>query len=201
MDKLAIRYKNVTPNTSSSENLAIWLSICVVWNGGDSDEDDEYCGEVWDCGGEGEEGMDFFFFLFFWRGLIMKVTFFFRIEMSRKTSYHHRTMFWWFGRSQGCSESQRILWQKPQPQQQQRQLIIFPRRHPLLRNTLSRRTRHVPSRITRCCSGRIYRFRNLSRDFTSAATRKRISSRFGGSIYETAFDFAGIARLSDCVFF
>lgn len=56
MDKLAIRYQNVTPHTSSSENFAIWLSIGVVWNRGDSDEDDEYCGEVWDCGGEGEEG-------------------------------------------------------------------------------------------------------------------------------------------------
>lgn len=78
MDKLAIRYKNVTPNTSSSENFAIWLSIGVVWTRGDSDEDDEYCGEVWDCGGEGEEGMIPFFssFYSFGRGLIMKVTFF-----------------------------------------------------------------------------------------------------------------------------
>lgn len=125
-------------------------------------------------GGRGR--YDSFFFILFGRGLMMKVTFvFLRIEMSRKTSYHHRTMFWWFGRSQGYSQSQRILWQKSPPppqQQQQRQLIIFPRRHPLLRNTFSRRTRHVPSRITRCCSGRIYRFRNLSRDFTSAATGK-----------------------------
>lgn len=121
-------------------------------------------------GGRGR--YDFLFFLFF--------SFLERVdnesdvlEMSRETINHHRTMFWWFGCSQGYSESQRILWQKSPPQQQQqRQLIIFPRGHPLLRNTFSRRTRHVPSRITRCCSGRIYRFRNLSRDFTSAATRK-----------------------------
>lgn len=129
-------------------------------------------------GGRGRYDFLFFYsFHSFWLlGGLMKVTFFFlRIEMSRKTSYHHRTMFWWFGRSQGYSQSQRILWQKsppPQQQQQRRQLIIFPRGHPLLRNTFSRRTRHVPSRITRCCSGRIYRFRNLSRDFTSAATGK-----------------------------
>lgn len=32
------------------------------------------------------------------------------IEMSRKTSYHHCTMFWWVSRSQGYSESKRILW-------------------------------------------------------------------------------------------
>lgn len=77
MDKLAIRYQNVTPNTSSSENFAIWLSICVVWTGGDSDEDDEYCGEVWDCGGEGEEGMiPFYSFYSFWLlGGLMEVTF------------------------------------------------------------------------------------------------------------------------------
>lgn len=113
-------------------------------------------------------------FFFFLERVNESDVFFLRIEMSRETSYYYRTMFWWVGRSQGYSESQRILWQKPPPQQhqQRRQLIIFPRGHPLLRNTFSRRTRHVPSRITRCCSGRIYRFRNLSRDFTSVATRK-----------------------------
>lgn len=116
-------------------------------------------------GGRGR--YDFFFFI-----LLERVNGSDVLEMSRETINHHRTMFWWFGRSEGYSESQRILWQKPPPQQQQRQLIIFPRGHPLLRNTFSRRTRHVPSRITRCCSGRIYRFRNLSRDFTSVATRK-----------------------------
>lgn len=168
----------------------------MVWNGGDSNEDDEYCGEVWDCGGEGEEGMIPSFSILLER--VDNESDVLGIEMSRKTSYYYRTMFWWFGRSEGYSESQRILWQKSP---QQRQLIIFPRGHPLLRNTFSRRTRHVASRITRCCTGRIYRFRNLSRDFTSVATGKRISSRFGGSIYETSFDFAGIARLSDCVFF
>lgn len=68
MDKLAIRSQNVTPNTSSSENFAIWLSIGVVWKRGDSDEDDEYCGEVWDCGGEGEEGMISFFLYSFGEG-------------------------------------------------------------------------------------------------------------------------------------
>lgn len=149
-------------------------------------------------GGRGRYDFSFFFLFFFLERVNGSDVL--GIEMSRKTSYYYRTMFWWVGRSQGYSESKRILWQKS-PQQQQRQLIIFPRGHPLLRNTFSRRTRHVPSRITRCCSGRIYRFRNLSRDFTSVATRKRISSRFGGSIYETSFDFAGIARLSDCVFF
>lgn len=149
MDKLAIRYQNVTPHTSSSENFAIWLSIGVVWKGGDSDEDDEYCGEVWDCGGEGEEGMyDSFFFNSFLERVDNGSDV---LEMSRETINHHRTMFWWVGCSQGYSESQRGLWQKP-PQQQQRQLIIFPRGHPLLRNPFSRRTRHVPSRITRCCT-------------------------------------------------
>lgn len=124
-------------------------------------------------GGRGRYDSFFLFFSFLERVDNESDVFFSRIEMSRKTSYYYRTMFWWVGRSQGYSESQRILWQKPpQQQQQRRQLIIFPRRHPLLRNTFSRRTRHVPSRITRCCSGRIYRFRNLSRDFTSAATRK-----------------------------
>lgn len=106
MDKLAIRSQNVTPNTSSSENFAIWLSIGVVWNGGDSDEDDEYCGEVWDCGGEGEEGMISFFLILF----LERVNGSDVLEMSRETINHHRTMFWWFGRSQGYPESQRILW-------------------------------------------------------------------------------------------
>lgn len=125
----------------------------------------------------GGRGRYVFIFLFFFDLLFLERVngsdvFFSGIEMSRETTYYYCAMFWWVGCSQGYSESKRIFWQKSPPQQQQRQLIIFPRRHPLLRNTFSRRTRHVPSRITRCCSGRIYRLRNLSRDFTSVATRK-----------------------------
>lgn len=71
----------------------------MVWTGGDSDEDDEYCGEVWDCGGEGEEGMIILFFSFLERVDNESDV----LEMSRKTTYYYCTMFWWVGRSQGYS--------------------------------------------------------------------------------------------------